>query len=101
MKAEALKRIIDEYKGEPEGLPKFLSDTLQEISEIKSRLFCQEMRRKGFEDDYRKALVSIGTEIASIRSDCRHWSTTFYSDVPVTVCDICGAEWGFGDGKRQ
>src|SRR5579883_206214 len=97
MKAEALKRIIDEYAGDPKGLPDFLSGALREIGEIKRRLFCQELRRKGFEEDYRKALASVGSEIASIRSDWRHWSTTYYADASggsdsSTICDICGAE---------
>jgi len=95
MKAEALRRIIDEHKGLAEKLPGHLSRELGRIEGIRAQLRAQAACLDRWKAQYENHVSEVNKQVETIRSECPHWSSTHYSDPSggsdsCTTCDICG-----------
>lgn len=98
MQQQTIQRILDRYATNlPRGLAGHLYEALAEIRGIQDAVRGVAAKKQALSEDFQAEVKKLNGELAAIREQCPHWSTTFHGDPSggsdkSNTCDFCGAE---------
>ena len=98
---QTLQKLITEYDdenpSETRSLAKYLEDRLGEVRSIKSSVAAIKKRMLQERNKHEATMQSLNKDLAAIRNECPHISTTYHPDASgnndsITECNHCGKQ---------
>lgn len=95
---KVIKKIIEEWKGDDDGLAEYLSNEFDSVRKIPGFIsVCEGMIREE-EISSKKRVEGYREKIKKAQGECKHWDFTYYGDPSggndsFHECTICGKQW--------